>query len=161
MSDANTDILVNSNNLINVSSKRINTQIPIQVEDGNSHLLTGEDNPSLMQTYFDKRFESLKRQTRSDNEDVRKHIKLDSRNKTEFKYKSNKTQFEFNQDLINIVQEASSTIQDKLVSRPLKGNSGQNFFFKKLHSSYRALKCQKNPFCFILITFFVQKLLKF
>ena len=43
----------------------------------------------------------------------------------------------------------------------LKGNSGQNFFFKKLHSSYRALKCQKNPFCFILITFFVQKLLKF
>ena len=43
----------------------------------------------------------------------------------------------------------------------LKGNSGQNFFFKKLHSSYRALKCEKNPFCFILITFFVQKLLKF
>ena len=43
----------------------------------------------------------------------------------------------------------------------LKGNSGQIFFFKKLHSSYRALKCQKNPFCFILITFFVQKLLKF
>ena len=43
----------------------------------------------------------------------------------------------------------------------LKGNSGQNFFLKKLHSSYRALKCEKNPFCFILITFFVQKLLKF
>ena len=43
----------------------------------------------------------------------------------------------------------------------LKGNSGKKFFFEKLHSSYRALKCQKNPFCFILITFFVQKLLKF
>ena len=38
----------------------------------------------------------------------------------------------------------------------LKGNSGQNFFSKKLHSSYRALKCQENPFCFIiLINFFV------
>ena len=39
------------------------------------------------------------------------------------------------------------------VSSALKGNSGQNFFSKKLHSSYRALKCEKNPFCFILITF--------
>ena len=36
----------------------------------------------------------------------------------------------------------------------LKGNSGQNFFFKTLHSSYRALKCQKKPFLFHLNYFF-------
>ena len=53
------------------------------------------------------------------------------------------------------------TVFLRVIYFSLKGNSGQNFFFKKLHSSYRALKCQKNPFCFILITFFVQKLLKF
>ena len=41
-----------------------------------------------------------------------------------------------------------------LIVTTLKGNSGQNYFFKKLHSCYRALKCQKNPFCFILNYFF-------
>ena len=109
----------------------------MQVEDSNSHVLTGEDNLSLMQTYFDKKFESLKRQMRSDNEDVRKRIKLNSRNKTEFKYKSNKTQFEFNQDFINRVQEASTTIQDKLVSRPLKILKGVKLELEKRNKLIR------------------------
>ena len=36
----------------------------------------------------------------------------------------------------------------------LKGEFRAEFFFKKLHSSYRALKCQKNPISFHLNYFF-------
>ena len=41
----------------------------------------------------------------------------------------------------------------KVNTKMFKGEFRAEFFFKKLHSSYSALKCQKNPFCFILIIF--------
>lgn len=72
-----------------------------------------------MKSYFDGKFRSLKRElSRDAEENEKKREKLDKA--VEFKYKSNKTQFEFNSKVCEKLDETLELLDDGAKARPKK-----------------------------------------
>ena len=114
---------VNSGNIIHVNRRYMNIldDEPIP-EEQNLHIIHEPDMDqadimTLMKTYFDKKFSTLKRQLKDEKEDTIVEAK---RHKKDLKYKSNKTQFEFNQDLCDNIEVTIKLIESGASVRPLK-----------------------------------------
>ena len=100
---------VNSGNIIHVNRRHMNIldEEPIP-EEQNLHIIhepdmDQADTMTLMKTYFDKNISTLKRQLKYEKEDTIVEAKRHKKD-IDFKYKSNKTQFEFNQDLCDNIE---------------------------------------------------------
>ena len=77
------------------------------------------DTMTLMKTYCDNKFSTLKRQLKDEKEDTIVEAKRHKKD-IDFKYKSNKTQFEFNQDLCDNIEVTIKLIESGASVRPLK-----------------------------------------
>ena len=85
--------------------------------DGESHAtdsanLSNAESMTLMCNYFDKKFLSLKRELSTDAAEIA-HKKLKVEENREFKYKSNKMQYEFNQSICDKAERALELLEDQ------------------------------------------------
>ena len=72
---------------------------------------------SLMQSYFDSKFKSLKRELTHESDDDSRKIFCQHR---EFKFKSNKMQFEFNSGIIDSIEEVTKLLETGAKTKPKK-----------------------------------------
>ena len=79
----------------------------------NTNLNNGETF-SLMKSYFDSKFKSLKRDLTCESEDTPRK----KPHQREFKYKSNKIQFEFNNSVLDKIEEVLQLIKEGARKRP-------------------------------------------
>ncbi len=81
--------------------------------------LSNAESMSLMCNYFDKKFLSLKRELSTDAAEIA-HKKLKVEENREFKYKSNKMQYEFNQSIHDKADRALELLEDRSIKKAKK-----------------------------------------
>ena len=97
----------------------INQDIPMEIHDNNS--ITLDDTFSLVKTYFDKKFTGLKRELTENQLHQSKEKRLKrSVPDVDFKYKSNKKQFEFNNSIAEKIDEVMDLLENGAINRPIK-----------------------------------------
>ena len=154
---------VNSGNIIHVNRRHMNIldEEPIP-EEQNLYIIHEPDTDqadtmTLMKTYFDKKFSTLKRQLKDEKEDTIVEAKRHKKD-IDFKYKSNKTQFEFNQDLCDNIEISiflkfkfynvcNSAVIDKQIYNDVKGSLRRHYsFWKNMSTSNKILDIIKNGY---------------
>lgn len=81
--------------------------------------LSNAESMSLMCNYFDKKFLSFKRELSTDAAEIA-HKKLKVEENREFKYKSNKMQYEFNQSISDKADRALELLEDRSIRKVKK-----------------------------------------